>query len=598
MCGHSLSAPPGCPPKPQPSRIVRTAQGSWLLYVLRRSERRVDAYTDGVRLRHSWGAGMDWQPADIAASGETAFVLDEEHQILYRHRGGGENLQALDLGDTSSRHWSRLACDANGLVYLYAPGATAVQVFECSGTPRCERDYKEVSALFEESRPPEPISVADRYFDRAGLPVEKDLSDASGTAFYCTFGSWQSVPLPSQVYRCQWHRIELELTQFPPGSRISISTCAHEKKEDIDDPMRAHFVDATTIVSPLDQPVCPERRSFDFLVQSGLGEYLTVRITLEGDGFSTPAVDLARIYYPRDSYLQYLPATYSADDEARVFLERFLSIFQTEWDALDRTITDSERYFDPDAVPEGPFLEYLANQWLALSLEGDWSSAQKRRLVSAIPKIYPHRGQHDGLRDLLAVYLANVAEIETAEVQSMDFPVIVEGFRERDYLFVSGGDAAALGHGAPLWSASVKRRLQLGVYSTEGEAELVSVGDPEHDIFNQYAHRFRVYMPAAWVRTSSQEKMIRRALDAEKPAHTQYDLCLVDARLRVGAQSIVGLDTIIGKPPEFELACVAGTSPAPSLPPTGRLGYDTLLGPASGAGAGEFSVAGKDTVLV
>jgi phage tail-like protein len=280
-----------------------------------------------------------------------------------------------------------------------------------------------------------------------------------------------------------------------------------------------------------------------------------------------------------------------------VFLERFLAIFQTEWDVLEQTIAESERYFDPDAVPEGPFLEYLARQWLALSLEGDWTGPQKRRLVSAVPKIYPHRGRPDALRDFLSVYLANIAGLETADVRSMGFPVIVEGFREREYLYASAGDASALGHGAPLWSATVKRRLQLGVYSTEGEAELVSVGDPEHDVFNQYAHRFRVYMPAAWVRTSSQEGMIRRALDAEKPAHTQYDLCLVDACFRLDAQSTIGLDTIIGEATACELACAACTSAAPSLPPAGRLGYDTVLGTAGDPVAGAFGIAGKDTVL-
>jgi phage tail-like protein len=599
VCGRSLPSSPDCHPKSKPPHLVRTARGSWLLYVLRRAEQRVEAYTDGTRLRHSWGAGMDWQPADVAACGETAFVLDERNQILYRHRGGSENLKPLDLGDTSSRHWSRIACDTKGLVYLYAPGITVVQVFKFSGKPCGERFYTDVAGFFEKPCPPEPAPAGDRYFDRTGQPVQVDLSEPSGAPLYRTSGSWQSVPLSSDIYRCQWHRIELELTEFPPGSQISVSTCAHEKPEDVD-PTR--FVDAATIVAPLDQSICPKRSSFDFLVQSGLGKNLTVRLILKGDGFSTPIVDVARIHYPRDSYLQYLPATYSADDEGRVFLERFLAIFQTEWDALERTIVESERYFDPDAVPEGPFMEYLARQWLALSLEGDWSGQQKRRLLSAIPKIYPRRGRPDGLRDFLAVYLANVAGIETADVQSMGFPVIVEGFRERDYLFVSADasadDTSALGHGAPLWSASVKRRLQLGVYATEGEVELVSVGDPEHDLFNQYAHRFRVYMPAAWVRTSSQENTIRRALEAEKPAHTQYELCLVDAHFSVGAQSTIGLDTIIGDSPVLELACAAGTAAAPSLPPSGRLGYDAVLGPASDAGAGEFSITGKDTVLV
>ncbi|HJT86569.1 MAG TPA: phage tail protein, partial [Bryobacteraceae bacterium] len=465
VCRHAPAAPPDCRPRPQAPSIVQTARGRWLTYVARRAERRVDAYVSGARLRHCWGAGMDWQPADVAACGDTAFILDERNQIVYRHHGGSEDLKALDLGDTSSRHWSRVACD-RGTLYLYMPGAAMVQVFSCAGAPQGERCYADLAALFEAQRPPEPAPAAGGYFDSTGQPVQVDLSDANASPLYRASGSWQSKPLDSQIYRCQWHRIELSLSEFPPGSRVSIATCATETADDVYDPAKARFIDAATLVAPLHQPQCPGPVSLDCLVQSGLGQFLAVRMTLEGDGFSTPAVDFAKIHYPRDSYLQYLPATYSTDDESRVFLERFLSIFQTEWDELEDTIGESERYFDPDAVPEGPFMDYLAQQWLAVPLEGDWSGEQKRRLLSAIPKIYPHRGQLGGLRDFVSVYLANIAGLETAEVRSMDFPVIVEGFREREYLFASAPDTSTLGPGAaPLWSASVKRRLQLGVYS-------------------------------------------------------------------------------------------------------------------------------------
>src|SRR5207245_1512205 len=101
----------------------------------------------------------------------------------------------------------------------------------------------------------------------------------------------------------------------------------------------------------------------------GLGQLLSIRIDIEADGFHTPAIESLNIHYPRQSYLQYLPANYSEDDEGRVFLERFLSIFQTEWDNFDSLVDTGERYFDPDAVPAGAFLDYLASQWLGLTME-------------------------------------------------------------------------------------------------------------------------------------------------------------------------------------------------------------------------------------
>ena len=77
-----------CVNKPNAPRITRTAQGSWLLYVVEREPRRVDAYTgEGRRLRHSWGDCMDWQPADVGARGNIAVILDEQGQAVYRHQG-------------------------------------------------------------------------------------------------------------------------------------------------------------------------------------------------------------------------------------------------------------------------------------------------------------------------------------------------------------------------------------------------------------------------------------------------------------------------------------------------------------------------------
>jgi phage tail-like protein len=576
-----------CNIKPRLPRTTRTAQGSWLLYVVEWELRQVDAYTaQGRRLRHSWGNCWNWQPSDVAAHGEIAFVLDEQNQAVYRHQAGRDSLRQILRDDSGQRFWSRIALNSAGLIYLYEPGKVKVQAYDCQGKPRGEVSYGKVTSLFEATTPAAPTAnTSGLIFDRQGMPVDDvDPSEPSGTPLYRTSGEWQSTPLDSLKYRCQWHRIELFVANLPSGSKIDIYTYAHQKAEDVAGVPKDHWQQAYTIVAPIQPRVCPtgEMPNFEFLVQSVEGQFLSIRIALESDGFSTPAVDSMKVHYPRESYLEFLPTTYSADDESRLFLDRFLGIFGTELEKMDHTIDTSERYFDPDAVPAGRFLEYLARQWLGLPLENTWSDEQKRRLLSAVPKTYPHRGQLVGLRDFLAVYLANIAGTDTTSVQSAGFPMIVEGFRERQHLFASDDDASRLGHGAPLWSPAIIRRLQLGVYSREGEVELVSAGDPDHDVFDYYAHRFRIFVPAGWIRTGADERMLRRAIDAEKPAQTRYDLCLVEPRFRVEAQSTIGLDTFIGEAPVTRLGCACRDLP-PSLPPSGRLGYDTVLG-TSGPG--------------
>ncbi|MCA9909132.1 MAG: hypothetical protein KC519_10830, partial [Anaerolineae bacterium] len=88
-------------------------------------------------------------------------------------------------------------------------------------------------------------------------------------------------------------------------------------------------------------------------------------------------------------------------------------------------------------------------------------------------------------------------------------------------------------------------------------------------------------VPAAWVRSADDERMLRRAIDSEKPAHTDYDLHLVEARFRVGVQARLGVDAIIGAlPTPRPLTREPGpdsTAP-PSQAPRSRLGYDIVLG--------------------
>ncbi len=603
VCGRTLPAAPPpelplglCPPfnragppcgnaAPAP-RTTSTAQGSWLLYVVEREQLRVDAYTAaGRRLRHSWGAGMDWQPSDVAAHGQFGFILDEKDQVVYRHQGGYDSLRPIVAGDPTPTFWSRIAVDESGLVFVWAPGQPEVQAFDCHGAAQCARPYRAVARYFEAARPAAPpVAGTGLYFDQSGAPIASvDASAPIGTPLYRTAGTWQSTPLDSLQYRCQWHRIEIALSSFPPSSRIDISTFAHQNAGDVLTAPDDAWQGPVTLIAPVQTPPCdPGPKPVDFLVQSGVGQFLSIRVRLQSDGFHTPAVDVMKVYYPRDSYLQYLPATYSSDDESRVFLEHFLAIFQTEWDRLDQTVAEVQRYFDPDAVPAGPFLNYLAKQWLGLTLEKTWTAEQKRRYIAAAPKIFPERGKLSGLRTLIAVYLANFTGMQTADVLATGFPVISEAFRDRQFLFTDQKAASRLGDGAPLWSDAIAGRLQLGVYSQVGEAVLVSTGDPPHDVFNQTAHKFCVSFPAGWLPSSDHETMLRRAIDSDKPAHTGYDLNLVGARFRVGHQSTIGVDTIIGGLPAAHLGCRAGQDLPASLPPFGRLGYDTVLsGPST-----------------
>lgn len=627
------------------------------LYVVDKGNRRIQVF--GLKtlvLRHLWGplnargnpVAMDdpdaWEPVDVFAGEGAVYILDRRHGRVYRHRAGTAAPTLFLEAPARKNQWSRLAVDRQGRICLltetrppcleiYSPAGELLGQCQDAGqlrdrfeTPPIRLDHRGRFCLPEglmrpcprQAAPPapeaplqhcRPFASGGVVFDRQGRPTRVDAGERPGPRRYAQKGFWFSEALDSRIHGCQWHRIELDLADMPPGCRVVVSTCS----EDADDqgkgrpvsPGRAlpeHLWETRfAVTGPMqrrgDAPYPDER---EFLIQSRPGQCLRLRLELSGDGYGTPVVRTFRVHYPRQSYLEYLPAVYSSDHDGRWFLERFLSVFQTEWDRLEHRLEDLPRYFDPGAVPAGKFLAYLA-RWLSLPLEGSWNEDQKRRLLAAAPRLHAKRGTMAGLRDYLGVYLANMTGWDPDEIASSGYPVLVEGFRERRRLMLSMESTASLGRGAPLWGPGQVGRLQLDAFAREGEVKLVSTGDPERDLFHEYAHRFRVFVPAPWVSSPEDERMLRRALEAEKPAHTRYDLCLVEPRFCVGNQSSLGIDTIIGDYPFTRLACAREDDAAGGGRSGHRLGKDTLLGKGSDEDWGQRFApgvrVGPETVL-
>lgn len=540
------------------------------LYIADPGARRVLVVAlDDLALRAVWGP---WDAVSLVAAGGRVYVLDRAAGRVWRHHPAAPRpALVLDRPDAADR-WSNLAVDRAGRIYLHDAGAARLDVSDGTTVtaPAAVRDRFDAPPLLIAGG---RLELDGAVFDTEGRPVADDPARRGPLAFERD-GTWRSEPLDSEIAGCQWHRVELELGGLPTGSEIELRTYADDRLLADVDTLPDGVWETRRVLTGALQPGGAQPAGDEFLVQSRPGRYLWLRVALRGDGTSTPAITGLRVHYPRASYLEHLPELFSADDETRWFLERFLSIAQTEWDDIQRRGEELPAAFDPDAVPAGEPLERLA-RWLALDLEQRWDDAGKRRLLAGAPPLASKRGTLEAVRGFLRLYLEALRGADTGGHAS--YPCVVEGFRERARLLLSTGAPAALGHGAPLWSRDVVGRLQIGVHSRVGDARMVSVGDPQRDLFGEHAHRFRVYVPAAWVRSADEERMVRRALDAEKPAHTQYDLCLVEPRLRVGVQCTVGVDAIVAGVPVWRLACEPPGDAPPSRAPSGRLGHDTVL---------------------
>jgi phage tail-like protein len=332
---------------------------------------------------------------------------------------------------------------------------------------------------------------------------------------YRLTGSYTTNALDSNIEACTWHRVRIKGT-VPAGTSVSISSCTSDDNENW---------------SPLLTCAMLTGDSPDCLVQSPPGRYLRLTFTLQSKGTVTPKIHGVEIFFPRQSYLQYLPAVFQDDDESRLFLDRFLSIFQTTFDNVDNFLDNLWQVFDPLITPDKAF-PWLA-AWLALPIDPTMKLSTQRQLLKSAFSTYLVRGTAQGLEQLIQDYTG------------IDNIRILEHFKLRNWTFLRvSGD---LNESARLWSRNFYARLQIGVQSTVGEFRLTNQPAPASEPYDWGANQFTVLFPANPYTVTDTATAIQTVLDREKPAHTQAFLSPIYPRLRVGIQATLGVDAYVGK---------------------------------------------------
>ncbi|HEX6861595.1 MAG TPA: hypothetical protein VF414_02205, partial [Thermoanaerobaculia bacterium] len=224
----------------QPSAI---AAAGGLLYVVDRGNRRVQVFDlRTLALVHVWKV-RGWEPVDVAVQGKTAWVLDARRGRVFRHPPGSNTPAPVVSEPAAAGRWTRLAVDRDGRIYLLDPGRPSLEIY---GPQRLgeARDAGEVRSRFDAPaiRPDHEgrFCLAGALFDRSGRPVRIDPAEPAGPPLFRTAGTWTSQALDSRIYRCPWHRIELELEELPPGARVKVSTHADESPDALADGIPEH----------------------------------------------------------------------------------------------------------------------------------------------------------------------------------------------------------------------------------------------------------------------------------------------------------------------------------------------------------------------
>jgi phage tail-like protein len=293
-----------------------------------------------------------------------------------------------------------------------------------------------------------------------------------------------------------------------------------------------------------------------------VGRYIRLRITMVSSGAASPQIHAIRVFFPRQSYLQYLPANFQEDDQSRFFLERFLSVFQTSFDTFDRRIDNMWRLFDPLSTPEA-WYNWLA-AWVALPIDPDWTFPKKRKVLQQAAAQTLVRGTIAGLRQSIQDY-AGVQGNILEHFKLRHWPMILSKSAQAATSAMTQYDAR-LCAATPIWSRAFAARLQVGKYSQIGSFELTGASTPVTDAFAWGASQFTVFFPADPYKPTATLTKVQQVVEREKPAHTRAYYVPVYPRMRVGVQASVGVDTYLSRITYSVLNKV------------GALGYDSILG--------------------
>lgn len=155
----------------------------------------------------------------------------------------------------------------------------------------------------------------------------------------------------------------------------------------------------------------------------------------------------------------------------------------------------------------------------------------------------------------------------------------------QERLYAVHDEGARLAEGTPLEAQAAGMVGQVVVGDT-GPLAASDLGAP---LFSDTAYVFTAVVPAGQVADPVRRERLTDLIEAEKPAHTDFHLCFVEPRMRVGLQARVGVDSIVAGPrPPLDLHgsmldvdSYLGDDHAGSfgrLGQRGHLGQDTIVG--------------------
>lgn len=140
----------------------------------------------------------------------------------------------------------------------------------------------------------------------------------------------------------------------------------------------------------------------DVLLHKVSGRYLWILIHLKVQGEKVPVISKIKLYFPKVSWLKYLPDLYQENIKSAYFLERYLEIFETLYMDITNKVNQIPEYFDPDSA-KGEFLKWLA-EWVSVEDRYLWTEEKLRYLVKNSIRLYQIRGTRAYIEEMIELY--------------------------------------------------------------------------------------------------------------------------------------------------------------------------------------------------
>lgn len=311
--------------------------------------------------------------------------------------------------------------------------------------------------------------------------------------------------LDSRERKTKWHRLLVERTSVTEASvkflfyTSEVRHLSHEGRSyDIGEMLADNSIDAQT-KQQMFQPYLAQtlKDPEDALLFQAEGRYLWFQAELAAQGSLSPEIYRIKIYFPKNTWMQYLPEVYQANLRSASFVERFLGIYQSLYQDMTMQIEAAARYFDPDSVEE-EVLRWLSG-WLSIDDSYVWTEDRLRYLVKNAMELYGIRGTVEYLEKIIRLYTGKK-------------PYIVE-----------------------------HHQLEPFLKQEDGRAELIT------ELYGDNKYIFTVIVETAAIIGNKEYKILTKIIENAKPAHMECNVVVLEPFIFLNKHSYLGINSVLGQ---------------------------------------------------